>query len=345
VRDLGFSWIRRFTDLRRVYVESQHYLREEPTRTTRLLHSIRAVGRLPSLVPTRDGGPIPWSTVPILEAHRELEDSYWLSQLGFYRNAFVALRGTLELAVLGMHFDTDDEARTKYMAWLKSEALTPRFVSECLRPLFETKRFRLFERRMPYRSRVERILHRLDNFVHSRGGFYGNVGLGRWNIESERQVLNERALERYIALAVPVAQAAATLMLVRYPLGMQVLPLLDKFPVEHIPRGFLDEDERLAVVGILDRRVVAVLQELSDNDKGVMWMVGQISNLPDYATQAEIVERLRRQLKWQRQNKGKLVSNAPPGDPLAWNIWKQDEHYDRFAEWFAEYERRSQAST
>jgi hypothetical protein len=71
------------------------------------------------------------------------------------------------------------------------------------------------------------------------------------------------------------------MMLLKYPIGMQNLPLWDKFGLNTPVGNFLDESARAAVLAILDEDVKEFLQNISNNDPTVNEAVRGILAMPD----------------------------------------------------------------
>jgi len=78
-----------------------------------------------------------------------------------------------------------------------------------------------------------------------------------------------------------IVTAIVTMMLLKYPIGMQNLPLWDKFGLNPPAGGFLDESSRPAILAILDEGTKGVLQDICDNDSTVNEIVKNILAMPD----------------------------------------------------------------
>jgi hypothetical protein len=157
---------------------------------------------------------------------------------------------------------------------------------------------------------IQKLYWDLCNYDHSRGAPHSTGGLCHLSLVStKRYVLSASSLKEYATYLRLVTRAAIMLAFTRNPLGMQELPLYEKFPATHFPPGMLTTEERDAACSVLIPREVRVLQALSDNDPGVQWMVQQVRDLPDLDS--------------------------------GWNWLK---HFDTMTDLFAEYEKRSSAA-
>ena len=71
------------------------------------------------------------------------------------------------------------------------------------------------------------------------------------------------------------------MMLLKYPVGMQHLPIWDKFGLNSPVGGILDESSQEAVLNVLDESTKMVLQEISNNDPNTKAIVKSILAMPD----------------------------------------------------------------
>lgn len=213
---------------------------------------------------------------PYTESYYELENSFELCKQGFYRHSFLALRCVLELGVMCLYFDKDNQAHVDVQRWLHSEDPTPYF-QRSLSRLFQLKYFHQFNGRFSLQEETQGIYSLLGDYVHVRGYRYSATGQARANFNR----FNELSLRRYIEFTKKVVKNVVTMMLLKYPIGMQKLPLWDKFGLNAAVGGFLDDFSQSAVLAVLDEDSKEVLQSISDNDPGVGEIVRHICGAPD----------------------------------------------------------------
>jgi len=213
---------------------------------------------------------------PYSESYYELENSLELCKQGFYRHSLFALRCVLELGVIGLYFDKDDQAHIDVQAWLRSKDLTPHFRNS-LQRLFELEYFRRFNDIFSLQQEVKNVYSSLSDYVHIRGLCYSNTGQTRSNFNQ----FSESSLRRYIEYMKKVVKSIVIMMLLKYPIGMQDLPLWEKFGLNQPTGGFLDESSRPAVLSILDNETKEFLQNISINDPTTNEIVRHILAMPD----------------------------------------------------------------
>jgi hypothetical protein len=262
-----------------VYNESEEYLNAHLDLRNRIAAHLWAYNEVGDLVPQTLPKFSSGHFFPYLESHYELECSFELCNQGFYRHSFFALRSALELAVLGLYYDKDDQAETDIQKWLHSDQDTPRFTA-LLAGLFKSDRFREFDGQFGLREAVKELYSGqggLSDHVHVRGYNYSSHAHFRANFNR----FNESSLRRYVQFMERVVKAVIAMMMLKYPIGMQRLPLFAKYGFNPPAGGFLDEDSQPVVVAVLDEAVREALQQLSDNDPDVHETVRSIIALPD----------------------------------------------------------------
>ena len=213
---------------------------------------------------------------PYSESYYELENSFEFCRQGFYRYSFFALRCVMELAIMGLYFDKDNQAHIDVQKWLHSKESTPYFRRTLCR-LFELEHYRQFDQKFMLQQEIRDIYSSLSDAVHVRGYRYSTSGQTRANFNR----FNDRALRQYVKLMATIVKDLVVTMLLKYPIGMQRLPLWEKFGFNEPVGGFLDETYRPAVLAILDGNSKETLQNISDNDPEVQEILRDIHAMPD----------------------------------------------------------------
>ena len=259
-----------------VYNKSEEYLEIHKDLRDEIATYLWAYHEIGNLVPQTIENFWSGHFFPYSESYYELENSFELCKQGFYRHSYFALRCVLELAVMGLYFDKDDQAHIDIQDWLRSNDPTPHFRSS-LRRLFELEYFRRFNDMFSLQQEVENIYSSLSDYVHVRGYRYSTTGQTRSNFNR----FSESSFRQYVDFMKKVVKAIVIMMLLKYPIGMQNLPLWDKFGLNSPAGGFLDESSRPAVLVMLDKDTKGVLQDISDNDPTVNEIVRHIFAMPD----------------------------------------------------------------
>jgi len=213
---------------------------------------------------------------PFSESYYELENSYAFCLEGFYRHSLSTLRSVLELATVGLYFDKENKAHIDIQEWLHAADRTPYF-HKIVKDLFKLEYFAKINERLQLQEDIEALHSTLSNYVHVRGYKYSSSGKTISNFNQ----FNEKALAEYSKMMTKTVKYCITMIMAKYPIGMQVLPLWDKFGLNFPMGGLLDESSQDTIFKILDDKTKNVLQEISDNDVDVKSIVESINDMPN----------------------------------------------------------------
>jgi hypothetical protein len=264
------------TKIENVYSKSVQYLEGNASLYEEIGDFVWAYNEVGALVPqTIDNF---WSGhfFPFSESYFELENSSQFCMQGFYRHAFSTLRSVLELALIGIYFDRADKSHVDSQEWLKSIDPTP-FFKNALNEIFKLDRFKEADYRLDLQEKVKLLYDNLSDYVHIRGYRFSTSGATRSNFNT----FNDKAVMAYVKLMKRVVLGCITLIILKYPIGMQELPLWQKFGLNPPMGGFLDEGDQMAIFKILDARTKEVLTEISNQDSDVQSLVKSINDMPD----------------------------------------------------------------
>ena len=259
-----------------VYQASEDYLKSHEGLLDEIAAHMWAYNKAGTLVPQTLENLGSGHFFPFAESYYELENSLELCRQGFYRHSLFALRCVVELAVIGLYFDREDQAHMHIQEWLCSKDPTP-FFRKALGDLFCSGHFKQFNEIVPIRDSLEGLYSLLSNYVHVRGYRYSTTGQSRSNFNQ----FNERALTSYVELMKRTVRNSIVMMLLKYPVGMQRLPIWDKFGFDSPIGGILDESSQKAVLNVLDENTRVLLQDISENDPDTTAIVESILAMPD----------------------------------------------------------------
>ncbi|MCK4631972.1 MAG: hypothetical protein KAT79_01810 [candidate division Zixibacteria bacterium] len=237
-------------------------------------------------------------TFPHAESVFELENSLEFALLGFYRHAFYALRCTLELGSLGMFFDRQDKAHIEIQPWLRSEEKTPFFTSFILPRLFELDRMKYFDQVHGLQASLKELYTRkLSKYVHVAGFGYSAQAFSKANFNR----MSERGIRLYQHYLQKVVSSLTKLLLLKYPIGIEPLPMDSKFGLFPPIGGFLDEHSHEIVMKVLDEESKRTLETISSRDPDVQEIVQDIRSRPNLTPeqiqeQSKLFEELKRDI-------------------------------------------------
>ena len=262
-----------------VYEETTSYLQDNPNLSEELGIHVFAFYELNGVIP-QDIDRL-WSGhfFPFSEAYTELENSIELSKQGFYRHALFCLRNTLELVVIGLYFDREDQAHKEIQPWFTSNESTPHF-KRTLEKLLKLPNFTIFRTKRPIDDEAKQLYDELSDFVHIKGYSYSSRGQSNANFNR----FSEQVFLRNICLLKQIVHCCIKLVLLKYPIGVQKLPLWEKFGL-NTPGGFLEVPDN--VLRVIPSSDLCLLQKISSNDLDVQEISKAIHNMPDL-TQEEL---------------------------------------------------------
>lgn len=286
-----------------VYQQSEQYLESHSDLLEIIATHMWAYNEIGTLVPQTLENFWSGHFFPFSESYYELENSFELCKHGFYRHSLFALRCVLELGVLGLYFDRNNQSHKDIQKWLHSKDPTPYF-KNMVKSIFTLDYFKQFNKAVPIRSEMECTYDALSNYTHVRGYQFSTSAQTISNFNQ----FNEASLKMYIKLMKDVVKNNIILLLLKYPIGMQKLPLEEKFYLNTPMGGFLEQNgPQESVFAILDNNIRVILKDISDKDPTVQEIVAYINALPDL-TEEEV--------KKQNEEWEKHMEEHKPVNPL-----------------------------
>jgi len=259
------------------HAESLKYLSEKPELLKQIANHLWAYNQIGSLIPQTVENFGSGHYFPHAESYYEIEASYEFTLQGFYRYSLIALRLVLELGLLGVYFSVDDNEHIEVRPWITSKEQTPRR-KEIFKRLLKLPNFQIFDKKFQLQNRVLDTFDKLDGYTHTRGyKFSSSKLLNHANFNR----FEPQSLQRYCDLMFSVTKDLIVVLLLKYPLGMQRLPLDEKFGMDGPIGGFLQDHEVGFITSIIQPDERDLLQKLSDDDVNVQQTVEYIRNLPD----------------------------------------------------------------
>lgn len=153
-----------------------------------------------------------------------------------------------------------------------------------VKSIFDLQYFKKFNEDVPILPEIEHTYNVLSDYTHVRGYRFSTTSQTKSNFNQ----FNETSVKIYIKLMRAVVQNNIIMLLLKYPIGMQKLPLMEKFCLNTPMGGFLEQyGPQESVFTILDDNIKAILRDISDKDPTVQGIVTQINAMPDL-TEEEI---------------------------------------------------------
>jgi len=286
--------------LSQILDETNEYLREHPE-TKKKIEEINwtfrsLLGLLPETLETFWSGHI----FPIAEAEYELECSIVFCKLGFYKHAIGALRNVLELGLLSVYWDVDGQSHIDIQDWLRSMESTP-FRKRVFARLRTNSNIREFDDRQDIFGKTKALYEKLSDFSHTKGFGFSSRQLNKH--QSNVNSFNETSLARWQELTEKVVEIVTIFHILKYPVGLQYIPIMQKFGLNGPVGGSIEPHEVERIKEIISKDMLRDLQEISNKDPDAIEAVKWVNNLPDL-TESEFSEQIERQDKNMIQMQG-----------------------------------------
>lgn len=210
------------------------------------------------------------------ESQYEIECSYQLLKLSFYKYSFISLRNALELGLLSIYWDKDDNSETTIQDWHSSKQDTP-FKRQVIAGLKTIDNINQFCNYFDLFAKIDKLYGDLSDFTHTKGHLYSGQNLNRANFTR----FNENVVVDWAKYLEQVTQILLTVYILKYPVAIQYTPMQDKFGI-NVPMGtFLDAFQLEQIKEVLNIDELKILQEISDNDEGAKSLANWVNSHPD----------------------------------------------------------------
>jgi len=216
---------------------------------------------------------------PYSESVDELQVSTNFAFSGFYKQAFVSLRGALELGLMSVYYNLNDDGHNVIKAWLRAEdsweANTPHS-RKIWNILLSNENIKHFDEKHGLQKLFEELGF-LSNFVHAKGHRYSNFVGKR---KSNHQTFEADVFIRWLKTYEKVVRLVITLHMLKYPISTirydwdrkvgfdNPFPVCDSYIVDHF------ED----IIGVEFFQDVA---KIAKEDSVTQDLIDHILDMPD----------------------------------------------------------------
>lgn len=218
---------------------------------------------------------------PWIESWEEIQISWNLCALGFYKQAMVSLRTASEVGLLSVYWNLNDDGHIVINDWLRSKKETPRY-GEIWSKLSKNKNFQSFQSQYDLKNRIL-SLGDLHNYAHTRGVRYSNRLAGK---NCNWQIFQEKAFLKWLALYKEVVAVIAICHLIKYPLGTIKYDWSSKFGADIPMFGALEEHVVDRLENVLEPEVFSILKRLALADDHVQEILKWVESQEDMTEEA-----------------------------------------------------------
>lgn len=276
---MDIGWVRHSQEhLSAALRDSDAYLSASPAVEASIVNTHRVLSKLWDLIPMTTENAFSGNLAPIIEADHELKTSITLASIGLYKQALTTLRSVLELGLLSVYWDVDDQAHVDIQGWWRGAERTPRDreVREGLSRIDGVAAY--LEHDAEFFTRAGNTAYRLGGYVHTRGAAHSRGSLVR---STNVPAFDQTAFELWVGQLVEVGRIVLAIHLMKYPVGLQVTPLSEKFGLNPPAGGFVEPWVRDLFRDYLEPEMRDALQNISDHDENAQEMAAWINQQDD----------------------------------------------------------------
>jgi hypothetical protein len=271
-----------------VYEQSKQYLEEHleiASKLSELAWTYQSLGKVIPMTTENfwSGHFFPWR-----DSWEEIQVSYNLCLLGFYKQAMISLRSSFELGLLSVYWNLNDDGHEVIQNWLQSRENTPRF-GDIWRKLEQHPNFTIYENKHNIKQRLLDLGY-LHNYVHAKGKKFSNtIGI----LKSNKQTFEQRGVNKWVDAYEEIIKILSILHLIKYPVGVIRFDYSAKFGIDIPGFGGLDELEVDRLEKIIGEDAFASIQLIADSDATVqdliIW-IKSLANISEAKVQNQMIE-------------------------------------------------------
>ena len=221
-------------------------------------------------------------TFPWQESWNEIQISYNLCSLGFYKQSLASLRAALELGLLSAFYVLQRNELGQFRDWLRSRENTPFFNSIWKRiSLYENVVY--FESSYDLKTRILKLGY-LHNYVHTKGLVYSNFshsGTDELKINPGTQQFNSDYFNVWFFAFKEIIEVVSILHLVVNPISVYRCNYWRKFGLDKPWVGGLEEHEIERLNNIVGDDIFKKIEVLKDFDTNTKELINWIESHPD----------------------------------------------------------------
>jgi hypothetical protein len=227
---------------------------------------------------------------PFIDSWEELQVSFNQICFGLYKQAFVSLRGGLELGILSVYFNINDDGHNAVIEWLqakdKKEADTP-YAKNIWKILLQNNNIKTFNEKHDIET-VHKNLGYLHNYVHTKGAKHSNrMGL----LKSNSQTFEAELISKWLGTYADIISLISTLHLLKYPISVIRFDYSKKFGIDIPSFGNLEEYNIDKIATILPDNYLKDIEAIAQADSATQETIKEISSFPDM-TEEQIEEQI-----------------------------------------------------
>jgi hypothetical protein len=258
-----------------VYKSSQKYLDEKSEIGSELSELAWAYTSIGKTIPKTEQNSFSGHCFPWYESYDEIEVSYNLCMLGYYKQSMTSLRSSFELGFLSIYWNLNDYGHDAIKSWLRSQKNTPMF-KDIWKKLEKHPNFFNYQEQHDIKQRLLDLGY-LHDYVHGKGYKFSN----RIHPFIFGQAFESIGFDKWFKAYKEVVEVLCILHLIKYPIGVVRFDYSTKFGVDIPDFGGLTEFEIDRLEKIIGHNAFQSIQAIAESDSTVQDLLSWIKSLPD----------------------------------------------------------------
>lgn len=279
-----------------VYWKTEEYIKSKHI-GEKLLNHFWAYHNVGNVIPQTKANYWSGHYFPWTESWDELQISYNLVEIGFYKQSFYSLRSSFETGLLTVYWNLNDDGHLVIQEWLRSEVKTPRF-NEVWEKLNSHKNFSKFQEFFDIKTKLLNLGY-LHNYVHSKGLQHSYM-MGK--PKSNFQTFEADCFDEWLKSFEKIVKVLVILHLIKYPIGTIKFDYRKKFGIDVPSFGGLDISHVELIEKIIGSDIFAALEEVAKQDERVneiMEWINSLDDMTDEELKNQVMESDKRWIKSQ----------------------------------------------
>jgi len=149
---------------------------------------------------------------PLSECFEELETSYELMKLGFYKQSMISLRTALDVGLLSIYWTIVGKESKIFIDWLNSRLNTPFKNDKFWKTIISDNYICLFDNKYKLVEEIKSIT--LSNYVHTKGFKYSNYSTTQRAMFGN---IEKKEFDRWFNQFIKIIRIIEILHLLRFP--------------------------------------------------------------------------------------------------------------------------------
>lgn len=273
-----------------VYKETEKFFEENPEIKKRIEELGWIYHTVGMIIPQNSENFWSGHYFPFNDSWEELQVSFTQICFGLYKQAFVSLRGGLELGMLSVYFNINDDGHNAVAEWLHAkenrEADTP-FAKTIWKIILQNDNIRKFNEKHNIET-VHKNFGYLHDYVHAKGAKHSNqMGI----LKNNSQTFEAELISKWLKSYADIISLICTLHLLKYPISVVRFDYNKKFGIDIPSFGGLEEYNFDKIAAILPDKYIEDIKLIAKEDPTTQRTIQEINALPDM-TEEQVEEQI-----------------------------------------------------